>query len=41
MCAFVSYEPHSISDAFEGSSFATVLPKALLSSVDWAREPHV
>ena len=33
MCAFASYETQSVYDAFEGSSFETVLPKAVVSSV--------
>lgn len=33
MCAFASYETQSVYDAFEGSSFETVLPKAVVRSV--------
>lgn len=33
MCAFASYETQSVYDAFEGRSFETVFPKAMVSSV--------
>lgn len=34
MCALVSIETVNILYAFEGSSFAAVLPKAIVCSVD-------